>query len=79
MNLKEEVYAVWEAPGTASIEEDVIRTIDGSEELSKNGIDRLANTIFDISDKYYPESLNWIEAVVEKVDEFVEKEPKHNV
>ena len=72
--IEELIYKAWENPQATDIEEDVVMVVESIEELEKEGVDKIVNRIYNVSDVYQPDSVDWVERVVDVVKPFVDGE-----
>ena len=74
MILEELIFKAWENPQATDIEEDVVGIVETTEEFSKDVVDKIINRIYNVSDVYRPDSIDWVERVVAIVKKFVDGE-----
>lgn len=70
MNLEELIYKAWENPTATDIEEDVIGVIETTDGFDKPTVDKIVNRIYNVSDVYLPDSVDWMERVCEIARQF---------
>ena len=72
--IEDLIYKAWDNPNSKDIVQDVESVIDAYSDLDKKDKDKIVNEIYNISDRFLPNSIEWMDRVVGYVNKFVEVE-----
>lgn len=74
MNLEDTVYDIWASPQTEDIEDAVCGVVEVTEQFSKGAIDKIINRIYNVTDVYAEDTIEWIERVQKVILSFVDED-----